>query len=923
MPAEDPLELVDDPAAEPTESVVANFTFSAQVVRVGEVVTFESTSLGPVESLTWTFGDDTGDVGPIVTKSWPVEGTYLVVLIADGAGTSDSTSIEIQVLAEDSRVPPRADFGFSSQTVRVGEEVVLTSTSTGDPTSLDWQFGDGTRASGAVVRKAWTAPGAYPVTLTASNEVGADDTTAVITVVPTFAPPVARIDVATTTVDTGELVVLQDISLNNPQTSTWAFGDGTSATGPQVQHRWTEPGVYEVSLTVENLAGSDTAIVTVTVVAAIEPPTARIAEGPTSVEVGVSRAFTSTTVGAATTLVWDFGDGTTDRGQNVSHSWSTPGTYLVTLTASNSAGSTEATTRVIVIPPPPPPVASFSRSPATIITDTVVAFTDTSSGNPTSWTWDFGDGTSSTASSPTHVFAAAGSYTVVLTASNSGGSSSASVTLTVQPPAPVASFTFAPSAPLTGQPVDFTDASTNQPTSWTWDFGDGTTSTDRNPTHSYATPGPKTVTLTATNITGSHTVTQVIGVSLPPPVASFTVAPPTPTILDTVVFTNTSTGSALSHSWNFGDGSAVVTTADASHIFATAGTYEVALTVTNSGGTSTSQRTVVVALPPPPVPDFSWTAPPILPGQVVAFTNSTTGTVATWQWNFGDGSAVVTTADASHIFATAGTYSVTLTATGPGAGNPPQSITESVVVSFAPPVASFTSSATTIDVGESVTFTDTSTGATSREWRVNGALISTAASVTHTFGINGVHTVLLTVTGPGGTDTAEVTITTLLIPDFVMSNAAPNAGASVTFTDQSVGAVVGWTWDFGDGSPASTLPNPAHTYTASGPFIVTLTANGAGGPQVVSKTINVTLVANFTPSALTAEVGVPIVFTDSSIGTVTSRAWTFGDGGLGSTAVSPSRSWALAGTYTVELTLQGPGGPATHSVVVTVTDPPV
>ena len=840
MPAEDPLELVDDPAAEPTESVVANFTFSAQVVRVGEVVTFESTSLGPVESLTWTFGDDTGDVGPIVTKSWPVEGTYLVVLIADGAGTSDSTSIEIQVLAEDSRVPPRADFGFSSQTVRVGEEVVLTSTSTGDPTSLDWQFGDGTRASGAVVRKAWTAPGAYPVTLTASNEVGADDTTAVITVVPTFAPPVARIDVATTTVDTGELVVLQDISLNNPQTSTWAFGDGTSATGPQVQHRWTEPGVYEVSLTVENLAGSDTAIVTVTVVAAIEPPTARIAEGPTSVEVGVSRAFTSTTVGAATTLVWDFGDGTTDRGQNVSHSWSTPGTYLVTLTASNSAGSTEATTRVIVIPPPPPPVASFSRSPATIITDTVVAFTDTSSGNPTSWTWDFGDGTSSTASSPTHVFAAAGSYTVVLTASNSGGSSSASVTLTVQPPAPVASFTFAPSAPLTGQPVDFTDASTNQPTSWTWDFGDGTTSTDRNPTHSYATPGPKTVTLTATNITGSHTVTQVIGVSLPPPVASFTVAPPTPTILDTVVFTNTSTGSALSHSWNFGDGS-----------------------------------------------------------------------------------AVVTTADASHIFATAGTYSVTLTATGPGAGNPPQSITESVVVSFAPPVASFTSSATTIDVGESVTFTDTSTGATSREWRVNGALISTAASVTHTFGINGVHTVLLTVTGPGGTDTAEVTITTLLIPDFVMSNAAPNAGASVTFTDQSVGAVVGWTWDFGDGSPASTLPNPAHTYTASGPFIVTLTANGAGGPQVVSKTINVTLVANFTPSALTAEVGVPIVFTDSSIGTVTSRAWTFGDGGLGSTAVSPSRSWALAGTYTVELTLQGPGGPATHSVVVTVTDPPV
>ena len=128
-----------------------------------------------------------------------------------------------------------------------------------------------------------------------------------------------------------------------------------------------------------------------------------------------------------------------------------------------------------------------------------VKFTDTSTGSPTSWQWNFGDGSTSTAQSPSHAFAAPGFHRVSLTAGNSAGSRSRSRTLTVMPSAGAASFTYSPGSPATGKAVQFTDTSTNSPTSWQWHFGDGTTSTTRNPSHTYGTPAAYTVTLDAIN----------------------------------------------------------------------------------------------------------------------------------------------------------------------------------------------------------------------------------------------------------------------------------------------------------------------------------------------------------------------------------------------------------------------------------------
>ena len=919
-PPPEPPTIVESEVLEPpTEAVIANFTFSADVVRVNEIVSFESTSTGPVESWSWTFGDDTGASGPRVATSWAIEGTYRVTLVVDGAGQTDTTFHDVRVLPADAPVPPRADFEFSSDTIAVGDEVEFVSTSTGNPTTLTWQFGDGTSASGAVVRKAWTQAGSYTVTLVAANKNGAGTTSTRITVIPRYLPPEARISVQASVVDVGETLVLTDASSNDPLTSEWSFGDGTVASGDTVSHAWSRPGDFTVTLTVTNPAGSSSTQLVVSVREPVDPPVARIASTSTSVPIGVSKSFTSTSTGTIDELRWDFGDGVTATGPSASHRWASTGTFVVTLTAINGAGSSRATLTVTVTPPPPPPVADFVVAPGTVTTETVVTFTDTSTGNPTRWAWDFGDGSTSIAENPTHVFDRTGTFVVRLTASNSGGASTVTASVVVQPPAPVASFTFQPTSPLTGQAVTFTDTSTNGPTSWEWDFGDGTTSTVRNPSHVYTTPGAKTVRLRATNVTGTTTTTQVVGVSLAPPVASFTFAPASPSILDPVVFTNTSTGADLSYRWDFGDGTSA-TTANASHTYEDAGVYTVVLTVTNGGGDSRAQRTVSVSLPPPPKVNFTWSPAVVVAGQPVQFTNATTGAVKSYRWEFGDGT-VSTAANPSKIYANPGAYQVRLTATGPGANNPPVSVVKTIIVLTLPPSASFTISNATPNVGEAVTFTDTSTGSvTSRTWLVDGAPSGTGPTLVTSFPTNGSHTVALTVVGPGGSATATTNLTVRLVPAFAVSNPNPAAGAPVTFTDTSQGTVTSWSWDFGDGS-SSNVQNPTHTYAGSGPFTVTLTANGPGGPRSVSQVVNVRLVAAFTPSATTTTVGVPVVFVDASKGTVATRSWNFADGTT-STVQNPSHTWTVAGSYTVVLTLTGPGGPATASVVITVNPAP-
>ena len=157
---------------------------------------------------------------------------------------------------------------------------------------------------------------------------------------------------------------------------------------------------------------------------------------------------------------------------------------------------------------PEPPVAAFAGDPTNGTAPLTVEFTDQSTNDPTGWSWDFGDGNTSTEQHPTHTYTDPGIYTVQLTASNGEGSSApliktGYIAVGAPPAPPVAAFTGTPTSGTAPLAVQFTDQSTNGPTAWSWDFGDGGTSTEQHPSHTYVVPGVYTVQLTASNADGS------------------------------------------------------------------------------------------------------------------------------------------------------------------------------------------------------------------------------------------------------------------------------------------------------------------------------------------------------------------------------------------------------------------------------------
>lgn len=245
---------------------------------------------------------------------------------------------------------------------------------------------------------------------------------------------------------------------------------------------------------------------------------------------------------------------------------------------------------------------SFSYMPKFPRAGQDVQFIDTSTGKPGSWQWDFGDGATSTAQNPVHVFNNSGSKTVILAASNgvvarkktlrvavfAAKSAGTSILSTLSP-----SFTSAPLFPIAGQTVQFTDTTTGAPSSWQWNFGDGTTSNTQNPSHSYAAAGSYNVSLMVNSGSGSKTYSSTVTVKSPevPLGASFSYTPGLPTPGQAVNFTDASKGNPTSWQWDFGDG-IKDTSENPSHIYAAAGSYGVTLTI-SAGSDSTSTSTTI------------------------------------------------------------------------------------------------------------------------------------------------------------------------------------------------------------------------------------------------------------------------------------------------------------------------------------------
>ena len=268
------------------------------------------------------------------------------------------------------------------------------------------------------------------------------------------------------------------------------------------------------------------------------------------------------------------------------------GTYKVTRTVSNSAGSASSSANVSVCPL----VASFTVNQTTGPAPLAVRFTDTSSDQPGSWAWNFGDGGSSSLQNPVHTYTTAGTYTARLDAANNLGSCWNTTGITVSSLA--ASFTANQSSGLAPLAIQFTDTSTDQPNAWTWNFGDGSSSTLQNPMHTYTTAGVYTANLNATNGYNGwiSAPSKSITVYTLPTVA-FSASPLAGTAGTSVLFSDQSSGYPAPSSWywDFGDG---FTSAyqNPSHQYANTGSYTVSHAATNSQGTVWLNKTAYITI---------------------------------------------------------------------------------------------------------------------------------------------------------------------------------------------------------------------------------------------------------------------------------------------------------------------------------------
>ena len=301
--------------------------------------------------------------------------------------------------------------------------------------------------------------------------------------------------------------------------------------------------------------------------------------------------------------------------------------FRLMIIASDPSGgfSEDITGEFTIINEAPTAAFSFTPDPATRLD--VVQFTDesTDDGWIVAWHWDFGDGTESEEQNPEHRYTEMGTYEITLTVTDNGGlTASATKTIQVGNAAPKAAFRFEPEEPGVGEAVQFINESSDDTeiTACFWDFGDGTTSSEWEPVHSFSSAGTFTVKLTVIdedNSAGSVEREITVVLRNQQPEANFTFAPSPATRLDVVQFTDESTddGQIVAWLWSFGDG-AESEEQHPTHRYTELGVYEIVLTVTDDGGlTATAAKTIEVVNMAPEVTILRPTAGQVLVGEQV------------------------------------------------------------------------------------------------------------------------------------------------------------------------------------------------------------------------------------------------------------------------------------------------------------------
>ena len=707
------------------------------------------------------------------------------------------------------------------------------------------------------------------------------------------------------------IVNFQNLSTGSGLTYQWNLGNGNTSVSTNPSASYITPGSYTITLTATGPGGTDTEVKT-GYITVFTPATPNVSPSQTVGCYPFQIDFTdlSTTGSAAiTSWSWDFGDGGTSTAQNPSHTYTTPGTFDITLLLVDANGcSSNLSFNDLIESNNNRPVAQFVGDPTvTCLPPSLVSFTNSSSGGTGNLTyaWDFGDGNTSTLSDPDNTYLTSGNFDVSLTVADELGCSDTQLDLGYIEIVDNISIDFiaANTTVCLGNALSFVDLSAPTASSWLWDFGDGNTSTLQFPTHTYASVGNYTVSLTGTyssSCQGTETKTAYVTVS-ESPTASFSSDLTAGCQLPfNVQFVNNSTGTgALSYSWNFGDGN-TSSAFEPSNSYVSAGSFNVSLTATNTNGCSTTSSVPsyinIAATTADFVPDVFGFCQPL---EVNFDDLSTSGTnIIGYEWDFGDG-GTSNLQNPTYTYADTGIFDVTLIITNDLGCTDTIERTNYIFV-YTPPTADFIQNPAVICPGEEMSFISTSLNGTDWFWDFGDETSSTEENPFHQYTDTGYFDVTLIVLNNGCSDTLIVDNLFYVSPPLadmstVSSCSDPN---TFTFTNQSE-IFTDWEWQLPDGSTSTEDPITI-TFPDVGEYIMRVWAfnDTAGCSETDSDTVFVTgLQAGFSYANEQGCGPLTVDFTDESTGAI-SWAWNFGSS-PSSTAQNPSHTYNNIGIYSV------------------------
>lgn len=544
--------------------------------------------------------------------------------------------------------------------------VRFTDQSTGNPHTWNWEFSNGTLSSAQNPVITFSQPGTYSVRLVVQNNNGIAEVER-INLITVYPSPAANFSANLTLACLPATIQFTDLSTTAEGVITnwaWDFGDGTVSFVQNPTHTYTSTGFYSVTLRVTSNTGCEnirTRTSYIRVVGNISTDFQFIP--PTTCLPPYNTQFQNQSNGPGSiSYTWNFGNSQTSTAVNPTTVYTAPGTYTVTLNAVSDLGCQGSTTKDITINS----ATTDFIVPTDICLGVPVSFQNNSNPPPITSDWTFGDGTSSGQVNPTKTYFTPGVYEVKLVNRYANCVDSITHTVNVES-GPGVDFSANDSSfcsiPAT---VNFTDLTPNA-VSWEWDFGDGTTSSQQNPAHTYNSFGSYTVTLIATTESGCRDTMRkanFIIVREPEITLNLPAGDCVPFQFQPMA-TIDSPDPIVTYQWDLGAPGGIFNVANPPPFtYTNPGTYNVSLTVTTASGcTKTVSVPGGIRTGVPPTVDF--TAQPLdaCASDTFVFTNNsvtTPGAEVVWNWAFGDG-ASSTEMNPTHVYVDTGYLAVILT----------------------------------------------------------------------------------------------------------------------------------------------------------------------------------------------------------------------------------------------------------------------